>query len=168
MCRAFQILARLFGHSFRPTQPHKQMENKKPRGHTVNTMTAAQCARVIEHMKKDGVLVLERGYWKCKLASTGKCKHAQYDLNRFHFDGIEGKQLVHLIYWRAENNGALIDPNMHISHLDANPDILRLVQETRDENESRKYCHLFGWYKRIKGEEIPRCPHRENPCSGPV
>jgi hypothetical protein len=46
-----------------------------------------------------------------------------------------------------------------LSHLDAKPEYIRCVQESRNNNESRKYCHLNKWYKVKKGEDRPRCPH---------
>lgn len=87
------------------------------------------------------------------------------DCNQFHA-GI-GKVLVHHLVWR-HRTGALVDPLSHISHIDADKRYVECVQESREMNESRKFCHLFGWYATLTGEETPRCPHRERPCTGPL
>lgn len=111
------------------------------------------------------------GYWKCNLqptkTSTGDPKYAQIDLERFAsiWGRHLGKQLVHLIWWRAHNNGQLLHPDLHISHRSINTRTLDLIEETREMNESRKYCHLFGWYKPLPNEDKPRCPHWEAPCN---
>ena len=150
---------------------------KSPRGEGVNSLSEEKLEEIINFLKKSKlssgefkVTKTERpeGYWRCNLACTkdakGNPKYPQVDLKAL---GIEKKQLIHLIWWRWENNGALIDPDLHISHCDADHKVLHLVQESRDLNESRKYCHLFGWYKTKPGEERPRCPHWEHPCTGP-
>lgn len=151
---------------------------KQDRGVAVNLLTFDQLKEVVVYMrtninpksKQAYIIPTPRGE-KCTLAPTkskkGSDKHPQFDLTRFNFSEVKGKQLVHLIYWRFLNNGASIDPELHISHLDADQQVLRLIQESRDMNESRKYCHLFGWYKLRPGESRPRCPHWETPCTGP-
>jgi hypothetical protein len=109
----------------------------------------------------------ERG-WKCTIVHAPK-KHAQIDLSRFQFGNpFDGKKaLVHLVWWRWVNHNEPIAIGSHISHLDKDGDYLECVQESKDMNESRKYCHLFGWYKPTNGEDRARCPHWENPCKGP-
>jgi hypothetical protein len=112
---------------------------------------------------------LREGYWRCNLKCTvdrkGQPKYPQIDINRFGFK-VKGKQLVHLIWWRWETGGQLIDPTQQISHRHYSSSVLSLVQESVMMNESRKYCHLFGWFKTFPEEDKPRCPHLENPCQG--
>jgi len=150
------------------------------RGSVVNALSHDQLTEIVHFMKTktykragESIPYLEqtdRG-WRCTLACTvdakGKPKYPQLDLSRFSFGTALGKQLVHLIYWRYDNDGEQISADLNISHCDADHTILNLVQETRDYNESRKYCHLFGWYKAKSGEDRPRCPHWEYPCCGP-
>jgi hypothetical protein len=82
--------------------------------------------------------------------------------------GAPKKQLIHIIWWRAYTYGhPLVDPALHISHLDKRKRSLRLIQESPFDNESRKYCHARGLYFRLIGERRRRCPHWENRCSGP-
>lgn len=43
------------------------------------------------------------------------------------------------------------------------------MEESWEMNQSRKHCHLFGWYKTgwyttLEGVVRSRCPHWENPC----
>jgi len=146
------------------------MSEKKssPRGEVVNSFTKEQLQQLVDTMQAKGQLIPHRGMMKCTLAVTkdakGNDKYAQVDTT---FIGTPGKQLVHMIYWRWANNGALIDENLTISHVDADHKVMSLTQESRDLNESRKYCHLFGWYKPKPGEDRPRCPHWEIPCTGP-
>jgi hypothetical protein len=110
-----------------------------------------------------------RGKWMTDLRPTktkkGYPKYPQVDITRFNV-GVEGKVLVHHLYFRYVYE-ELIDQTLHISHLDSDPRVVECVQESKDMNESRKYCHLFSWYKALDGEDRPRCPHWENPCSGP-
>jgi hypothetical protein len=153
---------------------------KRSRGETVNSLNKEQLEEIVKYMKtntfpKKGKTVRyveqrERG-WFCNLECTqtmdGDPKYPQLDLNRFEFPGITGKHLVHLIWWRWENNGANIADGSHISHVDKEPGYLALTQESVEMNESRKYCHRFGWYKKKQGEDRPRCPHWDKPCTGP-
>jgi len=153
------------------------MSNKRQRAVTVNDLSLLQLEAIVRHLKSEKwVIPVQRGtetYYECTLQPTkdakGNDKHPQCTITRFAplEDGKQHKQLVHLIWWRWENNGRLIPDELHISHLDKNPRVLRLTAESRDLNESRKYCHLFGWYKALPGEDSPRCPHKEMPCSGP-
>lgn len=142
---------------------------RSPRGEAVNGLTYQQLESVIKQMRVKGTIVSTPRGEKCTLACTkdakGNPKHAQVSMEQFNC-GITKKQLVHLIYWRYVNNGAIIDPELHISHLDADQQMLNLIQETREMNESRKYCHLLGWYKKKPNESRRRCPHWENPCTG--
>ncbi len=150
---------------------------RSDRATKVNELTLEEINSIVEFMKKNvisqsGLYYIEpsdRGFHKCNLKPTktakGEPKYPQIDLNRFK-KGL-GKQLAHLIWWRYENRGALINSDLTISHCDANHQLLHLVQESRDANESRKYCHLFKWYKTKEGEDKPRCPHWEHPCTGP-
>lgn len=111
--------------------------------------------------------IAKRGF-KCYLKRTtgrGHRGYHQIDCNRW-VPGA-GKQLVHAIVWRWRHPGRLIPLGMELSHLDADPDYVETRLETHDENESRKYCHLFGWYKPLPGENKARCPHWEQPCRGP-
>lgn len=80
--------------------------------------------------------------------------------------GMPNKVLLHLVVWRQANDYDLLDSSLEISHCDADHNVLNLIAESHDENESRKYCHLFGWYAVLPGETEPRCPHREWPCTG--
>jgi hypothetical protein len=156
----------------------KPKKQKKIKGDLVNTLSAAEIIRIINWMKSNkfkGSFYIEkkaRG-WACNLKPTkgkdGKDKYPQMDITRFNLK-VTGKLLVHHMFWRYQNNGALInlDPQMHISHIDKDKSYIESVQESVDMNESRKYCHLFGWYKVKPGDERARCPHWENPCTGPA
>ena len=158
------------------TGKHVVTLQKLDRAQKVNSLSMDQVKHIVNFLKtntfrkgKHYVEEKERG-WYCNLAPTkkknGEPKYPQLDLTRFQFPGITGKVLVHLVWWRWENE-AQIDPGMHISHLDVEAGYLRLTQEIVEMNESRKYCRFFGWYKVLPGETTPRCPHKENPCSGP-
>lgn len=138
-------------------------------GMGANSLTPEQVRGMVRYMRSKGKIVpLGRdGLEKCTYVTTGPGKHAQVDCRRVGYTGA-GKILVHHIYWRDKNDYALIDPTLHISHLDAEAEVLSLTMESAAMNESRKYCHLFGWYKRQPGEDRPRCPHWDTPCSGPL
>lgn len=149
---------------------------KKAKGILVNTISEEKLTEIITFMKtksfngKKYIEKKERG-WVCNLVPTkkknGDPKYPQFDISRFGFPKGT-KVLVHHLFWRFQNN-SLVDESatMHISHLDADPIYIECTQETVDMNESRKYCHLFGWYKTKEGEDRPRCPHWEVPCTGP-
>ena len=153
------------------------VKRRADRGVAVNSMTMEELVVVVEYMRKNTIRgsnlpfieKTDRGE-KCNLKTTktakGDPKYPQIDLKPLPCS-LQNKQLVHLIYWRFINNGALIDPDLTISHLDKDPTILDLRQESWAMNESRKYCHMFGWYKTLPHEERARCPHWENPCTGP-
>ncbi len=152
------------------------------RASAVNSLSQKELLDVMTHLKNSNfrrlnriipyVELTDRG-WRCNLKTTRRPdntnKYPQIDLNRFsnNWNKRLGKQLVHLIWWRATNDGALIDPTMEISHRDMDSTILSVVQEAKEINESRKYCHAFNWYKCQPNEHSPRCPHWEHPCTGP-
>lgn len=144
----------------------------KERGADVNRLSQEECKEIVDNLKKKKSLrKVKRGnrtFYQCTLAPTGKNKHAQKSLPKpiaARHVGISKKQLVHLIFYRAET-GKLIEPGFEISHCDQDQTVLHLVAESHDMNESRKYCHKFGWYKVLPGEDKPRCPHWEHPCTG--
>jgi hypothetical protein len=151
--------------------------SKKAKGILVNTISEEKLQEIINYMKansfngKKYIEKKERG-WVCNLTPTktakGEPKYPQFDITKFGFPKGT-KVLVHHLYWRYRNNGIQVDEstNMHISHLDADPTYIECVQESVEMNESRKYCHLFEWYKTKEGEDRPRCPHWEAPCTGP-
>ena len=116
--------------------------NEQPRaraasGDGANQLSRQQIRDMIDYMRSKGKIVsLGRdGLEKCLYATTGPAKHAQVDCQRV---GFVGKVLVHHIYWRFKNDFQLIDPTLHISHCDAESEVLHLVAESRDLNESRK------------------------------
>jgi hypothetical protein len=115
-------------------------------------------------------------YWKCNLSppmnKNGKVKYVQFapSIAGVKTIGPGVKVCVHHIWWRYIHRGYLIpseSEGLSISHRDADIRVLNLVLETRDENESRKYCHKYNWYVRREGEDRARCPHWERPCTGP-
>lgn len=122
---------------------------------------------VNEMRRKGKIASVQRGnrkFEKSLYVTTGENKHGQVDLGPI---GLKKKALVHLIFWRFQNDFKQIPEKEHISHVDAEPEVLHLVSESPQMNESRKYCHLFKWYKTLPGEPRPRCPHWECPCTGP-
>lgn len=106
----------------------------------------------------------------CPLKPTKKNGHPQVSYDKF---GFGSKPLVHALWWRWENRDdkaqtcPLIDLELDLSHVDGEEGSVNVIQEFRDMNESRKYCHMFEWYKVKDGEDRARCPHWEYPCSGP-
>lgn len=159
-----------------PIANHSAM-SKRQRGEGVNSLTPIQINNIAaELLSKGAVFKIVRGdreFFQCSLAATkdakGNPKHPQCTITRHAPlpDGQQHKQLVHLIWYRYVNEGATIPEDLHFSHLDADPRTLHLTAESPQANESRKYCHLFGWYKTKPGEDRPRCPHWETPCTGP-
>jgi len=151
--------------------------SKRQRGEGVNSLTTLQINAIVTELLSKGTVIKivrgEREFYRCSLAATkdakGNPKHPQCTITKHAPlpEGQQHKQLVHLIWYRYVNEGAMIPDDQHISHLDADQQVLHLTAETRELNESRKYCHLFGWYKNLPGEDRPRCPHWENPCTGP-
>jgi hypothetical protein len=111
-------------------------------------------------------------YPKDDLVPTGKAKHSQatvskkrliHVLERNYWAEFKKEQLKlsrHRVYWRYQNHGALIPRNLQISHTDRDHNLLILCAESKNLNESRKYCHLYGWTG-TNG----LCPHRYFPCS---
>ncbi len=151
------------------------------RASVVNALSPTQLAAIGAFLKagwfrRNGrripYLEWTRHGWRCNLQPTrtpdGRRKYPQVDVNRFFPPGHPrvGKQLVHLIWWRYRNGGALIRPDLQISHLHHDSCVLALTQESWEMNQSRIYCHRFGWYKSLPGEDRPRCPHWELPCLG--
>jgi len=162
-----------------PSNEPKPKKQKKAKGHLANQLSPEEVTHIVNWMKTTKIQgrncfyieQKDRG-WVCNLAATatksGEPKYPQVDIKRFKF-AVTQKVLVHQLFWRFQNDGALIDlsPDMHISHLDKDKTYIECVQESKDMNESRKYCHLFGWYKLKPGEARARCPHWEKPCTGP-
>jgi hypothetical protein len=153
------------------------------RASTVNSLSTTELAEVFSFLKEKSFrrgdlrlpyVELTKHGWKCNLLPTrmpnGDPKYPQIDLSRFSTSWKKslGKQLVHLIWWRATNGAALIQPGTHISHRHEDPSILSLVQESKEMNESRKYCHRFQWYKHQVNDDRPRCPHWDSPCEGNI
>lgn len=124
-------------------------------------------------------------FWACNLAPTGKDKNRQGTISReligeLSVDGWtlkkigeqkQWKESVHLVWWRWENGGALIPAELEISHADADNRVLRVVAESHEFNESRKWCHYFGRYKTnvmIQGSRrVCDCYHHHFRCTGP-
>ena len=156
------------------------MDKHSKSGDKINQLSILQINSIIEDMvqrkfnrkgKECRYLYkdLIRGKWKTDLKPTktkkGNPKYPQYDISHYHFD-VTGKVLVHHLYFRYVTE-QIIDSRLHISHLDLDPTVVECVQESKEMNESRKYCHQFGWYKRLPGENRRRCPHWDHRCSGP-
>jgi len=145
-------------------QPTKKQ--RSPRGEGANALSKEEIETLLDSARKKGMLVwVQRGtarYEKSLYKTTGPAKHGQIYVDK----GF--KVLIHHIYWRMMNDYALIPADLHISHRDAEPEVMNLIAETVDMNESRKYCHKFGWYKVLPGADRPRCPHWEAPCTGPT
>src|SRR4051812_23933896 len=90
-----------------------------PRGLIVNSLNQEELRCIVRFLEtasyqRRGISIqyledTNRGFRRCTLAPTmsAKCnpKYPQLDIERFK-PGV-GKQLVHLIYWRHENNGML-------------------------------------------------------------
>jgi hypothetical protein len=157
------------------------MNKRRVREISVNDLTPRQVKLICQHLQNDTFKVRNQNERKpylefgrrgiiCNLAPTrnkkGGYKYPQIDITKW-WGGRKGKVLVHAVWWRYLNRYQKIDPNMELSHLDANPKYIETVLETVEMNESRKFCHYFKWYLKIPGEDRPRCPHWENPCNGP-
>lgn len=154
---------------------------KRERGETVNMLSPASIDAIIKKMYEKGRLVdvkrIIKGtiytFPKCTLACTldpkGKPKYAQTSITKYlpATGRSQEKALVHLIYWRYTNGYKLIPEDLEISHRDADHTVLNLTAEVKPMNESRKYCHQFGYWKAFMGESRARCPHKECPCTGP-
>ena len=149
----------------------------------VNYMLRAEVKAAIRFMKRHVIRGGTRNYiedtgWRgymCNLAPTrkpnGSYKYAQMDIARFGVTrqrrrALKGKVLVHSLWWRYSNGYRKIPINLELSHIDANPKMILTRLETHEMNESRKYCHLYHWYRILPGEQAPRCPHKEFPCRG--
>lgn len=105
------------------------------------------------------------------LKPTKAAGHPQVSWVKFGFG--PRKPQLHALWWRWENRDdvaqtcPLIDESLHLSHVDSEEGSVNCVAESVQENESRKYCHLFRWYSIDPVYGRARCPHWENPCSGP-
>lgn len=138
----------------------------------VNSMTRPAIEGTIETLLSKGrIYEVQRDgclFYKCGLATTGVNKHAQVTIpQEFRRPNDPQKVLVHLLWWRYMNDFNIIPEGMHVSHLDADQQILHLTIESPALNESRKHCHLNGWYKVDPLRNTPRCPHWECCCTGP-
>lgn len=76
--------------------------------------------------------------------------------NGYKIKTFKGKKvLLHHVLWRFANSFALIDVALPVSHLcgvATCATATHLIQESVDENESRKFCHKQTW-------PIEKCPH---------
>lgn len=160
-----------------PSKSHQEAPKtvKSLKGEKANQLSKEQIENLVTNMIKSKYITMVQredkqgrivNYYKSLYKTTGEGKHGQVDTKNV---GGSGKVLVHHIFWRYLNGYQRIpiDDNMHISHLDAEPEVQNLVLESKDMNESRKYCHMFGWYQKRSNEPTPRCPHWEHPCTGP-
>lgn len=129
-------------------------------------MTKKEIEAVVSGMIKKKQLVEVGKFYKCTLKPNKEGGYAQVDVTSYCKEsGVTGKQLVHLIYWRFINDGAQIREGFEISHLCKDNTVLNVLEESWEMNQSRIYCHYFGWYKTLPGEDRPRCPHWENQCT---
>jgi hypothetical protein len=105
-------------------------------------------------------------YFQDGLKPTKKDGHPQATIstqlkNKLSFNPWEltGKSQVkllrHLVVWRYMNKGALVPEELHISHADHDHTVLNLIAESKNLNESRKYCHMYQW----------ACPHVYHKCT---
>lgn len=139
----------------------------------VDQLSKEQVESMVESLIETGMLVLvERNgsfFYKTSHKLRDKYRrHPQVDCRRV---GFNKKVLVHHILWRYQNNFELVGGIrlIHISHLDVDPTVLNLRKETKEVNESRKYCHLFGWYM-PNSNGVVLCPHGHSNmgfCTGP-
>jgi len=134
-----------------------------------NRLSLEQIDAVVATMRASGQLVDGPRGLMCTLAPTvdarGRPKYPQKDVRSVTNGRVTSKVLVHHIVWRHRTR-AMVDPALDISHLDKDKAYVEATQEETAMNESRKYCHLFGWYK-IEAAGKKRCPHWEHPCTGP-
>jgi hypothetical protein len=138
-----------------------------PRAGLVNQFSVGDLDLIVQAWKDKGV-VKQNGEqeWMCPLKATKDQGHPQGTIAKklrphLSVTSLAGqwKELVHLVWWRWQNGAALIPADLHISHTDTDQTVLRLIAESRELNESRKYCHLFGWHT------LGRCPHAYYPCT---
>jgi hypothetical protein len=161
-----------------------ETDENRARGAAVNSMSKLQINSIIDRMcsttlpgGKRMLSTIDRNgtqYYYCNLAFTkdkkGNIKYQQVDISSmpgWKSDNWPQKALVHHIVWRYTHDYDFIAPDQHISHRDADKQVQNLTQESVEENESRKWCHYFGWYQCAPNEKYPRCPHWEEPCTGP-
>lgn len=152
----------------------------------VNRLTVTEVRDAVNYMRTTYIRGTNKKYiemkgwrgYRCNLSGTkktkdGSYKYAQFDITRFgnsygRRKAIRGKVLVHALLWRHANNFRKIPySDLELSHIDSDPHYMKTMLETHADNESRKYCHLNGWWRPLPGETAPRCPHREFPCTGP-
>lgn len=116
------------------------------------------------------VISFETCLFEDSLVSTKEAGHPQATVPRklahsferdYWLDKFQLKVQRHLIVWRYLNNFAAIPEGLEISHCDHDHKILNLVAESHELNESRKACHLFGWYKEVDSNGVILCPHRK-------
>lgn len=143
---------------------------KQKRGEKINQMTQSEIKAVVESLLKRKYIYQDKKtlLWVCTMVPNKNEGYAQTDVTGACKNGsqVTGKVLVHHLWFRYQNGFAKIKDNMEISHLNKSANILNVIEESWEMNQSRKYCHLFGWYKAFPNEENPRCPHKENPCRG--
>jgi hypothetical protein len=134
-----------------------------------NTLTLDEVRLVYMQMKQKRQLYPGPRGLVCNLKPNKPGGYPQVDCKLVTRGRVTTKVLVHHIVWRHRTQLDIdSSPLLHISHLDADKAYVEAVQESAAMNESRKYCHLFGWYARLKGDDRARCPHFEHPCSGPL
>lgn len=115
----------------------------KTHGHTQSTITVSLLNK------------LENNYWADEIKRKKENKQS-----------TQIKVQRHLIVWRHLNKGALIPKDFHISHCDHEDNVLNLIAESREWNESRKICKLKKLYKKTDANGVILCPHRfYHPCT---
>lgn len=141
---------------------------KQKRGEKVNEMKNSEVKTVIENLIQKGKIYQYKTLWICSMVPNKEDGYAQADVTGSCKNGskVTGKVLVHHLWFRYKNNYAKVQDGMEISHLHNDTSILNVIEESWEMNQSRKWCHHFGWYKPLQGEQHPRCPHKENPCQG--
>lgn len=131
-----------------------------------NVLTEDQIDSLVKKMVSKGTLIRKSRGFFCTLIPNRPKGYPQYEkihsivLFQFLFRvRVTGgrRVLVHQLVWRHQNGYALVDDTQDISHLDAEHGYVNCTQESRVMNESRNYCHRFGWYKTKPGEDRPRC-----------
>mmetsp|Transcript_2177 Transcript_2177/g.5904 ORF Transcript_2177/g.5904 Transcript_2177/m.5904 type:complete len:190 (-) Transcript_2177:723-1292(-) len=120
-------------------------------------------------LRKRWMILLPSDDWLCTLVPVGITRHPQATISRelrgvLSVDGWgespQWKEQIHLIWWRLQNGGLLLPRDLVISHIDRDSRVLRLIAESPALNESRKYCHLFGW-----NDVSGLCPHVYEQCT---
>lgn len=138
----------------------------------LNQMTLQDIDLIVRTWLQNGTIAVEQGSgrWRCDLAATGSNKHPQATIpvnlrGQLSVDS-EDKQWkvqVHRVVWRYRSRLPLPafdgEGALPISHTARDARYLELIAESVELNESRKYCHLFGWFAQ------GRCPHVYKPCT---